>query len=235
MDRVAGRTLRERVVGRGWELFTEIDAAFEHGEITQAEWHARVGAIIGPAYLAADNPRAQSGSANSPEQWERARRFIFAAITRPGTFLDVGAASGHLMQCAVEWLARDGLHIEPYGVEIVPELADLARQRLPHWADRIVTANAATWLPQRRFDFVRTGLEYVPHSRRMAFVQHLLDRVVAPGGRLIVGAFSEMKESPPQLESEVAGWGFPIAGRVEVPHTEDYRVSRRAFWIDNSV
>ena len=156
-------------------------------------------------------------------------------VAGPGTFLDVGAASGHLLECAVDWLAQDGVRIEPYGVEVVPELADLARRRVPRWAERIVTANAATWLPERRFDFVRTGLEYVPHSRRAAFVQHLLDHVVATDGRLIVGAFTESKDAPPQLESEVAGWGFPIAGRVEVPHTADYRVVRRAFWIDNPV
>src|SRR5438093_1264218 len=52
-ERVAGATLKERTVGRGWQLFEPIDAAYERGEIGEAEWHRRVGAIIGPAYLAA--------------------------------------------------------------------------------------------------------------------------------------------------------------------------------------
>ncbi|MGY2704571.1 hypothetical protein [Nocardioides sp. HB32] len=77
--------------------------------------------------------------------------------------------------------------MEPYGVEISALLAEQARERYPHWRNRIWTANAAGWRPPMRFEFVRTGLEYVPHDRRAAYVRHLLTEVVAPGGRLIVG------------------------------------------------
>jgi SAM-dependent methyltransferase len=231
-ERVAGATLKERIEGRGRELFDPIDAAYEKGEIDAAEWHRRIGAIIGPAYLAATDPRGQSGSASTPTEWEQARRFIFAAVNRDGTFLDVGCASGHLMECAAAWLAEDGYRIEPYGLDILPELAELARRRLPHWADRIFVGNALDWAPEGRFDFVRTGLEYVPAPLRSRLVRHLLDAVVAPGGRLIIGAHSEVAGTPPKLEAEVARWGFVVAGRVEVPHAQDYRVVRRAFWID---
>lgn len=231
-ERVAGATLKERTVGRGWELFEPIDAAFERGEIDEAEWHRQVGAIIGPAYLAATDPRAQSGSSSTPAGWERARRFIFAAVDRDGTFLDVGCANGHLMECAARWLAEDGYRIEPSGLDILPELVALARRRLPHWADRIALGNALDWVPEQPFDFVRTGVEYVPSRLRPQLVTHLLDVTVAPGGRLIIGAHSEVARTLPRLETEVAGWGFPIAGRVEVPHAEDNRVVRRAFWID---
>lgn len=231
-ERVAGATLKERVVGRGWELFAPIDAAYERGEIDEAEWHRRVGAIIGPAYLAATDPRAQSGASGTRAEWEQARRFIFAAVNRDGTFLDVGCANGHLMECAAAWLAENGYRIEPYGLEILPKLAALARSRLPHWADRIAVGNALAWVPARPFDFARTGLEYVPARRRPELVRHLLDATVAPGGRLIVGAHSEVAGSPPNLETEVASWGFRVAGRVEVPHARDHRVVRRAFWID---
>ena len=82
--------------------------------------------------------------------WERARRFIFAAVNRDGTFLDVGCANGHLMECAVTWLAEAGVSIEPYGLEILPDVAALARQRLPHWADRI-----ASTTPTDQFDCSR--------------------------------------------------------------------------------
>jgi SAM-dependent methyltransferase len=231
-ERVAGATLKERTVGRGWELFEPIDAAYERGEIDEAEWHRRVGAIIGPAYLAATDPRSQSGSSSTPEGWERARRFIFAAVDRDGTFLDVGCANGHLMECAVAWLAEAGHRVEPYGLDILPELVDLARRRLPQWADRIVCGNPMDWTPARPFDFVRTGLEYVPARLRPELVRHFLATTVAPGGRLIIGAHAELATSPPQLEAEVADWGFRIAGRAEVPHHEDHRVVRRAFWID---
>jgi hypothetical protein len=110
-ERVAGATLRERTVGRGWELFEPIDAAYERGDIDAAEWHRRIGAIIGPAYLTATDPRGQSGSSSTAAEWEAARRFIFAAVNRDGTFLDVGCANGHLMECAVAWLAEESTQV----------------------------------------------------------------------------------------------------------------------------
>jgi SAM-dependent methyltransferase len=230
----AGATLKERIDGHGWQLLDPIDAAYERGEIDAGEWHRRIGAIIRRAYLAATSPRGQSGSPSTPAEWEQARRFMFAAVNRDGTFLDVGCANGHLMECAVGWLAEDGYRIEPYGLEILPELASLARQRLPEWADRIAVGNAIDWTPERRFDFVRTGLEYVPRRLRPDLVRHLLAATVAPEGRLIIGAHSEVAGSEPRLQAEVAGWGFHIAGAIEVPHAQDYRVVRRAFWLDNS-
>lgn len=231
-ERVGGATLKERLLGRGWQLFESIDAAYERGDIDLTEWHRRVGLIIGPAYLAATDPRGQSGSSNTPAEWEHARRFIFAAVNRDGRFLDVGCANGHLMECAATWLADNGYRIEPYGLDILPELVALARQRLPHWADRIATGNALEWVPEQPFDYVRTGLEYVPARLRPDLVRHLLDTTVASGGRLIVGAHTELAGSQPRLEAQVASWGFRIAGHVEVPHTQDYRVVRRAFWIE---
>jgi len=233
-ERVAGATLNERIIGRGWQHFESIETAYERGDIDQAEWHRQIGAVIGPAYLSATDPRGQSGSSGTPAEWEKARRFMFAAVDRDGTFLDIGCASGHLMECAVTWLEQRGCHIEPYGLDILPELVALARQRLPQWADRIACGNAIDWIPDRPFDFVRTGLEYVPRRLRMQLVQHLLQNTVVPGGRLIIGAHSEVAASQPRLEAEVASGGFLIAGRVETPHADDYHVVRRAFWIERS-
>jgi hypothetical protein len=81
---------------------------------------------------------------------------------------------------------------------------------------------------------VRTGLEYVPRRLRPELVRHLLDATVASKGRLIIGAHSEVAGSGPQLQAKVASWGFRIAGAVEVPHAQDDRVVRRAFWVDTS-
>jgi hypothetical protein len=41
------------------------------------------------------------------------------------------------MESVAAWCAERGLAIEPYGVDISPALAELARRRLPQWADRI--------------------------------------------------------------------------------------------------
>jgi hypothetical protein len=122
---------------------------------------------------------------------------------------------------------------EPYGLEIAPELAELARRRYPHWADRIFVGNALGWEPPFQFDVVRTGLEYVPPPRRRLLLAHLLERVVAPGGRLVVGKFNE-EVARRALEEEVAGWGFEIAGRAERPHRVEPRLAYRVFWIERS-
>jgi hypothetical protein len=187
-------------------------------------------ALVVPAYLAGDNPRAQSGHSGDEARWEQARRLVVEAIDRDGTFLDVGCASGLLMESVQTWAAEDGHAIEPYGLEIAAELADLARARLPHWRDRIWVGNAVHWSPPRRFTFVRAGLEYAPPPRRQDLVAHLLANVCEPGGRLILGVRNELREAEP-LERQVAAWGFEIAGRAERPHS-DPRVVRRAFWID---
>lgn len=65
-------------------------------------------------------------------------------------------------------------------------------------------------MPPLRYDFVRTGLEYVPFALRPAYLQHLLDQVVAPGGRLIVGVHNLAKNDP--LAQDLARWGHQVAG-----------------------
>lgn len=114
-------------------------------------------------------------------------------------------------------------------------MAGLARRRLPQWAGRIFAGNAIEWAPPWRFDFVRTGLEYVPPRRQRDLVARLLRDVVAPGGRLIVGVYSEERDETragPSEEERVAAWGFAVAGRTERPHLSDPRIRYRAFWID---
>jgi 2-polyprenyl-3-methyl-5-hydroxy-6-metoxy-1,4-benzoquinol methylase len=215
---------------RGWRELAAIDEAFERGEIDEQGWHDAVAAIVVPSYLAGETPWEQSGKSGDLASWELGRRPVMAAVDRDGAFLDVGCANGYLMESVRAWGHEDGRDIEPYGLDISPELAELARRRLPQWADRIFTGNAANWLPPRRFDFVRTGLDYVPPTRRRDLVEHLLVNVVAPRGRLIVGVFNEEKDER-RTEQRVESWGFRVAGRRDVDH-RDPRVAYRVFWID---
>jgi hypothetical protein len=67
-------------------------------------------------------------------------------------------------------------------------------------------------------------------GRRAELLQHLLDDVVAPDGRLIIGVFNE--ELDRALEETVRSWGFEIAGRCERPHPNTSALVRRAFWMD---
>src|SRR2546430_14948169 len=151
---------------RAGHLIAEIDAALDRGEIDEAGWHARVAEIIRPAYLTATTPQAQSGFSGGPLAWVHARGLIADGIDRSGAFLDVGCANGLLMETMVRWCAAKRMRIEPYGLEIVPELAALARSRLPHWSQRIFVGNALPWTPPMRFDFVRTNLEYEIEAHR---------------------------------------------------------------------
>ncbi len=216
------------VIDRGAQDWRRIEASYQAGEIDEAGWFNEVGAVIVPKYLEADNPRAQSGHSGDDSRWEQARRHILRAVDVDGTFLDVGCASGYLMETLREWAAEDGLALDPYGLEIAPELADLARRRLPHWAGRIHTGNALYWVPAQRFDYVRTGLDYVPARRRGDLLAHLLTHVV--GRRLIIGSYNE-ERARPLWEEQVRALGYRIAGRDEIPHP-DPRVVRRVFWID---
>ena len=212
---------------RAWRAIGPVDEAYAKGELDDAGWHAAMAAIVVPAYLGAETAEAGSGHSGTPEEWEYSRGIVAEAV-RGATFLDVGCANGLLMESVHRWTGS-----EPYGLEIAPGLADLAGRRYPRWADRIFVGNALGWEPQRRFDTVRTGLEYVPEPRRRDLVAHLLERVVAPGGRLVIGKFNEEVERR-SLEEEVSGWGFRVAGRAERAHRAEPRLAYRVFWIDRA-
>ena len=208
---------REFAKERGHDVLAPIEEAYEFGEISQDEWHARILAVIEPAYLGATTDQMGSGHSGSPEEWEASRSLVMDAIDHSGTFLDVGCANGLLMASVERWSRHRGLAVEPYGVEISARLADLARERYPVWRERIWTANADGWRPPMRFDYVRTGLEYVPRRRREGFVRHLLEQAVAPGGRLIVGKNNENREESGIAES-LRSWGWSEIHEVRRPH-----------------
>jgi SAM-dependent methyltransferase len=205
-----------------WREVAAIDAAYERGELDDAGWHEASSALVVPAYLAAETPQGGSGSSRDAAGWERARSLLADAVSAGQTFLDVGCANGLLMESMAEWAG-----IDPYGVDISPELAALARRRLPQWADRIWIGNAVEWVPPRRFDVVRTGLDYVPRPNRRTYLEHLLSYA----SRVIVGVFNEEREDR-ALEREIQAWGFALAGRSERSHPHP-RLAYRAFWIDN--
>ena len=101
----------------------EINQALAAGQIDETAWHRAMADLIRPAYLAADNPYAQAGHVGDATTWEASRGFLAGALHRSGTFLDVGCAGGIMMESVQRWGAAKGLAIEPYGLEIVPEIA----------------------------------------------------------------------------------------------------------------
>ncbi len=221
----------EALKERGWRQVAAIDEALEKGEIDEDGWYRATAELIVPAYLAGANARAQSGHSGDDVQWENARRLVLDAVDVDGSFLDVGCASGHLMECVQAWAAEDGIALEPWGLDISPELVALARQRLPQWEHRIFAGNALDWVPTVRFDFVRTNLDYVPERRQAELVGHVLEHVLVPRGRLIIGVFNEEKERARKAEA-VSSWGFVVSGRTERPHPRSEAMVYRAFWLD---
>ena len=206
---------------RSWRETAAIDAAYARGELDDAGWHEAVAALIVPAYLAAETAEGGSGSSRDAAGWEWARSLLAEAVGPGQTFLDIGCANGLLLESMSRWAG-----IDPYGLEISPALAELARRRLPQWADRIWVGNAIDWEPPRRFDVVRTSLGYVPVPRR----RRLVERLLSYSGRLVIGVFNEERDER-STEGEVAGWGFAISGRAERPHPHP-QLAYRAFWID---
>ena len=89
-------------------------------------------------YLASDNPWRQSGWGSTPERWRLAREVILSAVEHGGAFLDIGCANGLLLECLIAWANERGVVIEPHGIDLVPELVDLARQRLPEYASNFI-------------------------------------------------------------------------------------------------
>jgi len=222
----------ESLKERAWQEVREVDEALAEGRIGEDEWHDAMANLVKPAYLSADNPYGQAGHSGDAITWEASRGFIADALDRSGTFLDVGCASGILMESVQRWGAIRNLSVEPYGLDIVPEFVELARRRLPLWAHRIHLGNIRTWQPPSgRFDFVMIRPEYAPIFRRAELVRHVTNHVLAPGGRLIV--FVGVEESAcRKVESTMTTAEITVTGRVEVLHPRDSRVVRRLFWID---
>jgi hypothetical protein len=117
--------------------------------------------------------------------------------------------------------------MEPFGLDIAPELVDLARRRVPQWADRFFVGNALTWSAGRRFTYARANLDAVPSNRQRELVGHLLGLA----DRLIIGVFNEQVEERP-TEELIRSWGYRIAGRSERTNRRKPAVDYRVLWID---
>lgn len=203
----------------------QADQDLAEGHIDEHTWHRAISSALTEAYLTEDNPMGQSGHSGDMAEWRKARYLSVKALSGSGTFLDIGCANGLLMESVVAWAAEVGFEIEPYGLDISAELAALAQERLPRWAERIFHGNARFWDPPRRFDFVRTGVEYAPPGRQGEMLQRLLDVFVAPGGRLIVG---------PQRHNERANVDRIIATAGLGTFGEDGDEVRFVLWIDKT-
>ena len=173
------------------------------------------------AYLSAPTPQGASGFGGTDEEWSEARGTLADALdpARPAIrFLDHACANGHLAVSMVGWAAERGVMVDPYGVDIAPELISRARDDHPALAAHFWVGDALTWVhPEgERFDLVHVLLDVVPAERHHDLIQHQLDRVVAPGGRLLLSEYGD-PPSARSAEAQVTHAGFTVAGRTRQP------------------
>lgn len=177
-------------------------------------------AALEDAYLQSADPIRQSGFGGGPERWRAERSPILDAVTRDvpdgqADLLDIGCANGYLAECLVEWAAERGVSLTPHGIDIGPKLIAEAKRRLPRFADNFHVANGWDWQPDRRFGYVYTLSDVVPPDMLAEYVGRLLERLVEPGGRLIVGSYGSRSRSMPPLPigEMLASYGHVVAGR----------------------
>jgi 2-polyprenyl-3-methyl-5-hydroxy-6-metoxy-1,4-benzoquinol methylase len=186
-------------------------------ELPREQFFALAQRAIREHYLAEPgNPYRESGRTSGAVRWQETRRCIADAVHKSGDFLDVGCANGLLLESLIAWVGERGLTLRPHGIDFVPELVELARQRHPAHAGSFAVANAFDWRPSRSYDFVRTNLEYVPRADRVELVrrQHAF---VSPGGRLIVCHYRNAGDELLDPSAVLAAAGFAAAGRREAP------------------
>ena len=188
-------------------------------------------------YLATDDPIRQSGFGGGTARWKDERGPILKAVDKDGTFMDAGCANGYLLESVVAWAALEKKwRLEPYGIDINPGLIVEAMRRWPGVADHFWVANAWEFQPPFKFDFVYSLVDCVPEEFLPSYVARLLDRMVKPGGRLIMGAYGSRsgRKLPMKVGAVLDNYGFPVAGTMQGGRMEksEEPVTRFA-WIAN--
>jgi SAM-dependent methyltransferase len=166
------------------------------------QWFLKSLTDLERAYLMEKDPIRQSGFSGGAERWRDERDPILEAIDEDGEILDIGCANGYLLACLIKWGEEKGVSLVPFGLDQGAGLIKLAKKRFADFVSHFYTGNAWNWEPERRFRYAYTLYDCVPMSYLAEYVRRLLDRVVAPRGRLIIGAYGSRSDQRPP---------FPIA------------------------
>jgi SAM-dependent methyltransferase len=191
--------------------------------------------LVGP-YLSASTPQGGSGFGGSDEDWRDSRGTLADALDASRSevrFLDHACANGHLAVSMVAWGAERGVSVEPYGVDIAPGLVERARSDHPDLASHFWVGDALDWVHPNgeRFDLVHVLLDVVPAERHRELIQHQVDRVVAPGGRLLLSEYGD-PPSARSAEAQATRAGFTVAGRCRQPTRGGRERGFPSVWID---
>ena len=178
-----------------------------------SQWFEDLKQLLESAYLAAPDPKGQSGFSGSQERWTRLRKPVADLVDRSGSFLDIGCANGFLLECLLDWTRAEGLKLMPYGLDLSGRLVALARRRLPAFGDNFFVGNAWDWEPPLRFDFVRSELCYVPPECRQPFVRRILREFLNPDGGLLVAEYRSSREAGSAklwVDEELGAMGYVV-------------------------
>ena len=145
----------------------------------------------------------------------------------------MGCANGYLLETLPTWVSRRGFTLEPFGLELIPSVADLARTRLPHLGEHIYTGDVTEWEPPRRWTFVTALSDAVPPAGLAGLVRRLLDRFAEPDGRVIVSSYgsSSRREPAEAVPERLTEEGFEVAGSAQARSSKGIIVTQTA-WID---
>ena len=201
-------------------------------ELTDEQATEDLRRLLDPSYLRAGTAEGGSGFGGTPQEWRAAREQLCDAIDRDVSFLDIGCANGLLMESVVTWSAERGHRVEPYGIDHSAALVALARQRLPHWSDRIWIGDALSWRHPDgvRFDVVAMLIDVVRPHRYAELIKHLLAEVVAPGGRLLLSRYSGGAEL--SGAQALRRCGYPVDGETSLP-ARGRPDDERSAWVIN--
>lgn len=134
------------------------------------------------------------------------RTLVEAAGVRAGDrVLDVGCGPGYFARLLGEAVGSDGSVV---GVDAAPEMVDYARRkgrRLPNCSFQTGAAQALAF-PNAAFDVVVSSLvlHHLPEEDRLRSVKEM-QRVLRPGGRLLLADFSIPQKGVWRLVASITG------------------------------
>ena len=194
-------------------------------------WDRRTAELLRDAYVSGGaGPRGSGSGDGSEGEWRAKRQHLAIPMNASGSWLDVGCANGHLLETLPAWASERGVVIAPHGLELVPEIADLARSLHPSLADRIWTGSVMTWMPPKRFRYVTALDDAIPPSRLGDLVTRLLSDFVEPDGRVIVSSYTSPNDEPRPLFENLCACGFPPSDTIHIDRPD--RAPLLTAWID---